>query len=243
MPPLYSLCENASAPIFRRFGCKLVRRSPADGEKRHRPRNASATTRRPSGRLARPRLPASGRGGPLPRPELGLPLEEQDRPRSDTQFGSAPGLQILSSAPPLSAVAAADQSQPGRWSASYRPRGGLSRQTGFALPAEGPACFKLTWGGNAPSPGSRRVGKSAEADGWPPPAVGAPSSAMLSAGRICRHHARRKRSTPVPALAAAGRRGRFAPALSHISGAPPVPTAVRCSGPAAGTPNRCLRCR
>ena len=54
---------------------------------------------------------------------------------------------------------------------------------------------------------------------------------MLSAGRICRHHAGRKRSAPVPALAAAGRRGRFAPALFRISGASPVPTDVSCSGP------------
>ena len=120
------------------------------------------------------------------------------------------------------------------WSASYRPRSRLSLQAGIALPAEGPARFKVSWAGNAPRPGSRRsrrVGKSAEVDGWPPPAVGDRLSAMLSAGRICRHHAGRKRSAPVPALAAAGRRGGFAPALFRISGASPVPTDVSCSGP------------
>ena len=100
-------------------------------------------------------------------------------------------------------------------------------------------------GGNTPRPGSRRslhVGKSAEADGGPPPAVGDRPSAMLSVGRSCRHHAGRERSTPVPTLAAVGRRGRLAPALSHRSGAPPVPTAVSCSGPSRQDGGRTAAC-
>jgi len=149
----------------------------------------------------------------------------------DQQKLSTP-VQAVSSAPAPSAVAAADESRLGRWSARYRPRGRLSRRAGIAPPADGPVRFKLSWGGNASRPTSRhslRVGKSGEAGRRP--AVGDQPSAMLSAGRICRQHAGRERSTPVPPLAAPGRRGSFAPALGHRSRAARVSTAVSCSGP------------
>jgi hypothetical protein len=217
------------------------RETPSAGK----PGNASAAAPRPSGRFARLRLPAGGCGGTLPRTEIRPPLEEQDRPRSDTQFGSALELQSLFSAPSRSAVAAADESRPERCSASYRPRSRLSLQAGIALPAEGPARLKVSWFGNSPRPASRRsrrVGKSAEADDWPPPAVGDRLSAMLSVGRICRRHAGRKRFAPVPALTAAGRRGRFAPVLAPRPHRRCQPASAALD-PAVGTANRCLRCR